>query len=379
MAIIKIAEKKQNYVVLDKSCLEETTLSWGAKGLHAFLMGKPPNWEIRIAALMKCGLQKRDALYGYINQLIEAGYIKRTALREAGRYTGITYTVYEQSQLQSSNSSPEGSFSKEVEGKLTGDEWTTEQTVTELPETDETDTELPEAEKTETVESNVVETDAEKTTLVNNNINNNIYKTNIKNKQTTAKQPVVDIQHLAQPVKPKKPAAVFLNDAIIAEKLTPNQQRCISNFVTQNANILDRYGTAQELCQSLAAEILNPACFSKAGNDFSRKTNTIKKLIRAGRWRPIKLIAQAGEQQEQRTGLIKSLKAQIRAAELECHTWFNALSDPLAVHNPESYFASCQNQLECAKGHLKKLHAKIKQLIAGNDLTHSNDGQMAVV
>lgn len=97
MAIVKIAQRQTNYLVLQKVCLEERHLSWGAKGLHSYLMSKPSNWEININHLVKESRQGKTAVYSLINELIEAGFIKRKEKRDpnSNRFQGVSYIVYE--------------------------------------------------------------------------------------------------------------------------------------------------------------------------------------------------------------------------------------------------------------------------------------------
>ena len=53
MSIVRIARRERNFVVLQKDCLNEKQLSWGAKGLHSYLIGKPDDWQIRVSFLVK--------------------------------------------------------------------------------------------------------------------------------------------------------------------------------------------------------------------------------------------------------------------------------------------------------------------------------------
>ena len=48
MAVLRISKKQQNFVILDKTCLHNTKLSLGAKGLHAYLMSMPDNWCVNV-------------------------------------------------------------------------------------------------------------------------------------------------------------------------------------------------------------------------------------------------------------------------------------------------------------------------------------------
>lgn len=81
MGIIRAARPQSNFYVLDKQISEDRRLSWSARGLLIFLLGKPDHWQVSVEALLNCGPDKKgnrkEAIYGYINELIGAGYITR--------------------------------------------------------------------------------------------------------------------------------------------------------------------------------------------------------------------------------------------------------------------------------------------------------------
>jgi len=81
MGIIRAARPQSNFYVLDKQISEDRRLSWSARGLLIFLLGKPDHWQVSVEALLNCGPDKKgnrkEAIYGYINELISAGYVTR--------------------------------------------------------------------------------------------------------------------------------------------------------------------------------------------------------------------------------------------------------------------------------------------------------------
>lgn len=54
MAIIKI-RKKDNYTILNNKSLTDARLSWKARGLWAYLMSLPADWEVSVNDLVKEG------------------------------------------------------------------------------------------------------------------------------------------------------------------------------------------------------------------------------------------------------------------------------------------------------------------------------------
>ena len=99
MAIIRVIKDKSNpYVMLNKTCLRDNKLSWKAKGLHAYLLSLPDDWQIYIEDLKNRSKDGRDSTTSAVNELMKKGYIKRTPAKDekTGRFKGgYDYEVYE--------------------------------------------------------------------------------------------------------------------------------------------------------------------------------------------------------------------------------------------------------------------------------------------
>jgi len=104
MSIRRAPRPQSNFYHLDKSISEDERLSWGARGLLIFLLGKPDHWEVSTTHLVKqtagsAKPSKRDAVRGLLAELVSAGYIKREPVRnEAGVFQGMAYMVSEVSE-----------------------------------------------------------------------------------------------------------------------------------------------------------------------------------------------------------------------------------------------------------------------------------------
>ncbi|WP_404274378.1 DnaD domain protein [Exiguobacterium undae] len=94
MSIMRI-QKKDNYVVIDKTLLNNRELSWKAKGLHSYLMSLPDDWKVQEADLVKRSKDGKESTRSAIKELIEAGYIKRISIREKGKIKSWEFVVYE--------------------------------------------------------------------------------------------------------------------------------------------------------------------------------------------------------------------------------------------------------------------------------------------
>jgi hypothetical protein len=121
MSIIKIAHRERNYLVIQKECLENKSLTWGAKGLDAYLMGKPADWQVRVSELIRNSPHGKDATYSYLKELTEHGYISKTYNSgKRGQFGGITYAVYETKQAMFETESPLPKNQKVVNSPLPG-------------------------------------------------------------------------------------------------------------------------------------------------------------------------------------------------------------------------------------------------------------------
>ncbi len=112
MSIIRARRPDSNFYLLNKRTSEDTRLSWGARGLLVYLLGKPDHWKVSVAHLRKETAQSakptgRDGIYAMLEELIAAGYVQREQGRcEGGRLQEVDYLVSE---------SPIGRSSPQVE------------------------------------------------------------------------------------------------------------------------------------------------------------------------------------------------------------------------------------------------------------------------
>jgi len=101
MSIRRAPRPEGNFYLLDKRISEDKRLSWGARGMLIFLLGKPDHWEVSVANLINetTGSTKksgRDAVYGMLKELESAGYLSRDKARaKGGEFGGVDYIVHE--------------------------------------------------------------------------------------------------------------------------------------------------------------------------------------------------------------------------------------------------------------------------------------------
>ncbi len=96
--IVRSPKPESFFYIVDKRLSEDSSLSWAARGLLIFLLGKPDNWSVSVEYLTTQSDLKRDGVRNLLAELIEKGYVVRHALRESGKIAGYSYTVFDSPQ-----------------------------------------------------------------------------------------------------------------------------------------------------------------------------------------------------------------------------------------------------------------------------------------
>lgn len=69
-----IARREDPFARVTKSMLDDPRLSWRAKGIMAYLLGKPPEWKMRVADLTNHAPEGETATRRALNELRAFGY-----------------------------------------------------------------------------------------------------------------------------------------------------------------------------------------------------------------------------------------------------------------------------------------------------------------
>jgi len=93
--IIRIQKKESNFVILDKTFINDPRLSFKAKGILTYLLSKPDNWTIRIKDLMNHSQDGEHSIYSGLNELKACGYYKRQPVRIGNRIAYWENIIYE--------------------------------------------------------------------------------------------------------------------------------------------------------------------------------------------------------------------------------------------------------------------------------------------
>lgn len=90
------APRRHRFVIIDQHAIEDSRLSWAARGLLGYLLSRPDDWKVLVNDLRKRGDLGRDGIYKLLRELREAGYVHFIRSRDKqGRIRGGTYMVQE--------------------------------------------------------------------------------------------------------------------------------------------------------------------------------------------------------------------------------------------------------------------------------------------
>jgi hypothetical protein len=105
--IVKVKGKRESgtFFIMNKTPIQSPGLSWAAKGLLAYLISLPDDWELHISELYGGGKHGsrsssgKKATEASMQELIKAGFVVKTVLSGKDYRRGTTYTVYEDPDL----------------------------------------------------------------------------------------------------------------------------------------------------------------------------------------------------------------------------------------------------------------------------------------
>ena len=113
MGIIKNQGQRNKFAIIPNETLADDRLSWKAKGLLAYLLSLPYDWEVYTSEVAKHATDGVDSLTSGLKELMDLNYIKRTKIRgKNGKYEGWEYCVYDIPTESGISSSGEAYFGK---------------------------------------------------------------------------------------------------------------------------------------------------------------------------------------------------------------------------------------------------------------------------
>ena len=99
--IIRVASRRDNpYVLITREAMQDEQLTFEARGVLAYLLSKPDDWQLRVTDLQRSGNMGKNRTYRIINELLEVGYMQRRDQHknEDGTWSASCYFVFETPQ-----------------------------------------------------------------------------------------------------------------------------------------------------------------------------------------------------------------------------------------------------------------------------------------
>lgn len=95
MAVFRV-ERTRDYTVMSNCHLRDKRLSLKAKGLLSQMLSLPEDWDYTLSGLSSINRESKDAIRSAVNELEQAGYIRRHQTTDArGKFSGNEYIIYE--------------------------------------------------------------------------------------------------------------------------------------------------------------------------------------------------------------------------------------------------------------------------------------------
>ena len=100
MGIIRVSKKENPYAQIDKRLLNDTRLTWRAKGILCYLLSKPDDWTIQVADIWKHGVEGRKAVQDTLAELEKIGYAELKSVRgKGGVLLGKEWVITEEPKI----------------------------------------------------------------------------------------------------------------------------------------------------------------------------------------------------------------------------------------------------------------------------------------
>jgi hypothetical protein len=97
------AYRNKNFSVLSLEVIDnEKHLSWKAKGVHTYLITRPPDWQINFKDICNRAEDNEWAVRSALKELENRGYLIREQLKndDGGQYCGYVYRVFQDLSLK---------------------------------------------------------------------------------------------------------------------------------------------------------------------------------------------------------------------------------------------------------------------------------------
>jgi len=299
MAIIRINNHDKPYTIISNHALQDPRLTLRARGLLYSLLSLPPNWKLMIEDLIKRFPEGEKAIYSALRELKSLGYVEHRRKRDdKGLFTEGEYIVYETPQMV--DSAPTEDIDKEILASPTLSSSSQTQSKSHVKQARDAATRQVADENNNNAshqdsyacESQPLSSlrhvdkrddvlgDAIENKEYTHNTEKKKHSSNRKSLSCDVKNFEVDARYAAE--EKKSYSSV---ERKIGSSLTTSQRartRHLAHAFWPNTFFEDFPTFVEALEQSM----LNPEEFTRAGNDFAKKLNTIRKCLKNNLWLP---------------------------------------------------------------------------------------------
>ena len=99
--IFRVIKRQDNpYVMIDRRPIDNSKLSFKAKGILTYLMSRPDGWEVNVPDLVNHGTDGAAAIRSGLHELRDAGHLHYNPLREGGYIKKWVIEVFEVPDLR---------------------------------------------------------------------------------------------------------------------------------------------------------------------------------------------------------------------------------------------------------------------------------------
>lgn len=114
--IFRVQERRRDFATIKNEPLNDKRLTFGARGLLAYLLSKPDHWEVRMPDLLAASPAGLTAIRAMLRELEDAGYLVRVRHQDSvtGKFSWES-NIYETPRPSEQQAKPSAGFPPMVE------------------------------------------------------------------------------------------------------------------------------------------------------------------------------------------------------------------------------------------------------------------------
>lgn len=93
MTVVRV-KQPSGFTIISNSVLENPNLSFKAKGLWAYCMSKPDNWNFHVSHLATVSQEGKNAVYSALKELEKEGIVEKVQENTRGKFGPVDYVIY---------------------------------------------------------------------------------------------------------------------------------------------------------------------------------------------------------------------------------------------------------------------------------------------